>query len=339
MSSSNDHQSSVANRPNYFIETVGYGIGAVIIGCLAVMTNLAVMMLICTRKRLHNSSNLILCSKFFAGTLFGGLYVIPSWGFPQIQGFFPLCIIMPLFAQSLSINLNYHVSLISYDRYCHVAYPLRSPLTPVKKSLAVLLIWISSLAAPTIVTFSVIPPGNLTVCSINFKATGSRLLLLRLFSTLLFFVPLFVTIIFYVGILIVIWSRKRSISALISNRPLIMHAKRKTRAITYILMIIGIFSFCWSPYIVLTFIANVWSDTQVFFYVYGISVLLVFVYATINPLIYLFNTKSLRLEMMEVICIFKSKIINHNHNSWQETSFHSNAPVAVRTWSLWSTTV
>ena len=334
MSSSNDHQSS-----QYFVDTVGYGIGAVIIGCLAVMTNLAVMILICSRKRLHNSSNLILCSKFLAGTLFGGLYIVPSWGFPQIRQFFPLCTILPFFAQSMSINLNYHVSLISYDRYCHVVYPLRSPLTLIKKLLAILLIWISSLAAPVIVTFSIIPPGNLTVCSATIQPTADKMLLLRLFSALLFFVPLIVTIIFYVGILIVIWSRKRSIAALVSNRPLKMKAKRKTRAITHILMIIGIFLFCWSPYIVLTLISNAWSNTSAFFYVYGISVLLVFIYAAINPLIYLFNTQSLRLEMMEVICIFKSKIISHNHNSWQETSFHSNPPVALRTWSFWSTTV
>ncbi|EDV24345.1 uncharacterized protein TRIADDRAFT_57727 [Trichoplax adhaerens] len=335
MSSSNDNPMS---DPDNFIDSVAYEITAVSIGCLAVMTNVAVMMLICARKRLHNSSNLILCSKFFAGALFGGLYVIPTFGFPQIQTFFPFCIILPLLAQSMSININYHISLISYDRYCHVIYPLHSPLTPVKKSLSILLIWIASLAAPAIVTMSVVPPGNMTACDVNFQLDTGSQLLLKSFSALLFFIPLGVTIIFYVRILIVIWSRKRSISALVSNRPLILRAKRKTRAITHILMIIGIFSFCWSPYIISSFI-NGWLNEDVFYYVYGISILLIFIYATVNPLVYLFNTQSLRIEMVEVICIFKSKFLNHNHNSWQETSFHSTAPVAARTWSLWSTTV
>ncbi|RDD43949.1 5-hydroxytryptamine receptor 6, partial [Trichoplax sp. H2] len=119
------HQTSNSN--NYqLIEAESIVVYSVISG-LTILTNVSMLVLIISERKLHTMSNWIMASMFFTGIIFGLFYLLPRWALHNLWVYKdPIaCTVLPQTGLALILNFNLHLTLVSLDRYLCVMFPIK----------------------------------------------------------------------------------------------------------------------------------------------------------------------------------------------------------------------
>lgn len=265
----------------------------VILGSLSILTNsLILVFIVCDRKLRHISSNIVLSSLLVVGIIIGVLLItFYGWFFTPTTYRYPSCTILTIISQSLLLNYNLHMILISADKYLRVAYPIRYPniLSTSKLTAAIAMLWI---LAFTLV--GSIYSGMVTnqICFLN--RSLHTIILATVLVVITIFLPLASIIFLYIAIMCLVYSRAK---AVITIMPHVKQAnvRRNKKAIQQMAIIIGIFSLCWLPYTIAYMIGLRYQWTVSLDTLYGLKALL-YAHITINPMVYYCYTLSLRRE-------------------------------------------
>ncbi|EDV27336.1 Trace amine-associated receptor 7e [Trichoplax sp. H2] len=272
-----------------------------VISGLTILTNISLLGLIISERKLHTTSNWIMASMFFTGIIFGLFYLLPRWTL-YYQWLYkdPIaCTVLPLTGIGLIINLNLHLTLVSLDRYLCVMFPIRYKIrkTCLIVMLSVVAVWLLSILSAYLPLVTILIPLPDRCAELTSSNPLHQAYLILIFSVLFFF-PLLVLIVTYTQILFIVNNHQRNKIMHQRGSTPISLIKRNIRAIKCMAIMIGIFILFWLPYIVSLFMfffpGLVTSTAQES--VRNLQYL-AFSYPAINPLVYAYVTASLRREI------------------------------------------
>ena len=270
------------------------------IGVFTLLTNVFLFMMIMSCKRLRMTSNYIIASMCFVGILIALLYLLPRWTIPTFYRNPLLCQILPAIGQGLLLNLNFHVCLVSLERYIIILYPFWHRKYCCKK----LLLWIISIVWMLTISFPFIPlmtyqPIHQHGCN-NYIVLDkvSNLIMYCVYFSVFFFFPVTILISTYTCIFAKIISGQTKFS----KRANIFRRKRKT--LCHISIIVGLFILIWLPFVIAFFVLQLRTKTKQQLEILTITQYVSFSYPAINPLLYTYYTTSIREEI-----IFKIKLV------------------------------
>lgn len=321
-------QSSIINRT---ISSAAYSgeiyVYAIITG-ITIITNFTMLSFLILVRKLHSMSNGILCSMFCAGLIYGLAYLLPRWVMfvPWKLHLSYACQILPLVGTALTGNFNLHLVLVSIDRYCCVIYPLKynMPRTPIITRCAIVIVWLISIFIAFIPLFTFLVP-KIGFCGIQLNSRSFHIYTLIAFI-LLFYLPLFILCVVYTRILWIVnihtQRREEILSLHRSSSASVM--RRNFRAITYMMILIGLFMAFWLPtmiqYIVLFPTIHTGIDDRNIL----ISKILRYIalaYPAINPLIYAYFTPCIRSEIYKkFVRVLRTKVYKNKRSVWPEYS-------------------
>ena len=329
----NDSQINESAFDWYIFSQVYWGI----IGALTVVTNALLLLLILLRRKLWTFSHRIIASMAVVGVLFGAIYILPRWANPYGLNTPILCDITRQIGQSLVINLNVHICVISFDRYFAVMYPFHYPRRSTTRNLILLILAIWSVATIIpmlpLVTFR---PVNASYCTIWANdLVAEKAFLFSMFS-ILFFLPLAVILITYIRIISTSFAHRQRMNSF--NQK--MTRRRSLSIIIYdikalrqmaILLVVFCLGFC--PFVIMFIIQQEKisdSTTQVRSEALVITTFIAFSYPALNPLMYGYFSPDIRSECFKVFwksCIFSKK----NSLEMISTSEYLNGEVKTAT--------
>ena len=274
-----------------------YNIINVILGSLSILTNSLILTFIaCDRKLRHISSNIVLSSLLVVGAIFGVLLVtFYGWFFTPATYQYPSCVILTIIYQSLLLNYNLHMILISADKYLRVAYPIRYPniLSTPKLITAIIILWILAFTLVGGIYSRMITNH---ICFVD-RSTYTTILATVL-VVITIFLPLVCIIFLYIAIMCLVYSRAKLV---ITIMPHVKQAniRRNKKAIQQMAIIIGIFSLCWLPYTIAYMIKLQYQSTVTLDTLSAFKALL-YTHIAVNPVVYYCYTLSLRKEGVRV---------------------------------------
>ena len=315
---------STGKREAYFGEIYIYAI----ITAITLITNLIMLCFLIFVRKLHSMSNWILCSMFCTGLIYGLTYLLPRWVL-----FVPLklhlsyaCQILPLVGSALVVNFNLHLVLVSIDRYCCVLYPFQYNMAraPIITRCAIVFVWLISFFMASIPLFTFLVP-KIGICGIQLNSRSFHIYTLVTFI-LLFYLPLFILCIVYTRILWIVnihTQRRDQILARHESVPTSI-VRRNLRAITYMMILIGLFMIFWLPtmihYLVLFPTIHLGIDDRAI--VIGKIVRYIsLAYPAINPLLYAYFTPCIRSEIYRIFArTLCTNAYKNNRSVWPEYS-------------------
>lgn len=166
--------------------------------------------------------------------------------------------------------------------------------------------WLGSflLTVPVMLYAKVVQRQHMQVCMMNLDGPEDMYWYTLYQSILGFIIPLIIISTFYSLTLYHVFSSIRRV-----KRKQSVWAKRATKMV---LMVIGLFLFCWSPYHVIQ-VLNLTNNTPTiaFVYAYNISICLSYSHSCINPLMLLLFAQNYR----ERLCHRNARHSSQGHSS------------------------
>ncbi|RDD37995.1 Beta-4C adrenergic receptor [Trichoplax sp. H2] len=278
-------------------------IGWVTIGICILVANLFVFLIIVCRRRLHNSSNIILCSMFLSGSAIALLYVFPGRVFTvwRRTSIF-MCSSTPSFAFASLTCYNLHICGVSLDKSVAIMSPFRHRTISNSRNALILiaLIWLISFVASFVPLFTYRPYSNQRCVynpRVQEKIQQDSIFQIVLFVTLVI-VPMISTIILYS----IIFARINGDSSTLLKSK--YRGQKKLMAKNFkvarqMIFMLGIFAVCWLPFF-LMFIVQQFIYTLFTVELYNIFRYIAFVYPIINPILFAFFTSSIRAEILRL---------------------------------------
>lgn len=197
-------------------------------------------------------------------------------------------------------------------RYVAIVHPTSEKRTIQWTIIINMLVWLGSflLTIPVMLYAKVVRRQHLEVCMMYLDGPEDMYWYTLYQSILGFIVPLIIISTFYSLTLYHVFSSIRRV-----KRKQSVWAKRATKMV---LMVIGLFLFCWSPYHVIQ-VLNLTNNTPTitFVYAYNISICLSYSHSCINPLMLLIFAQNYR----ERLC----------YRNVQHSSQHSSKVTVVKT--------
>ncbi|XP_028816301.1 melanin concentrating hormone receptor 2b [Denticeps clupeoides] len=181
------------------------------------------------------------------------------------------------------------VTVLCIDRYIAIVHPTSEKRTIHWTILINVLVWVGSflLTVPVMMYTKVIRKKHTEICMLDLDGPQDMYWYTLYQSTLGFIVPLIIISTFYPLTLYHVFRSLRRV-----KRKQSLWAKRATKTVV---ILITLFLVCWSPYHVIQVInLSVQSPTNVFVYVYNISICLSYSHSCINPLMLLIFAQNYR---------------------------------------------
>ena len=270
-----------------------------IICCATIFSNGLVILVIITKRRLRTVSNALMVSMFITGCLFAILYIFPRWIYPYWTYSPFLCSILPNTGITLIICSNLHQCAISLDRFLRVTLPFNYDKVARKRYAAsvVIVIWIVSIFSGYFLNMFL---GFYWSSHCHLRYTPEEGEIYRIYYvvtySVLFFLPLAIIGATYVRIFVIINSKSRQELYYKRSRAPRSTLHKNLKAAKQVAMMTGIYSICWFPFIILTFITSLavfgGSSTRTIAILIEIFQYPAFSYHAINPLLYAFITAS-----------------------------------------------
>lgn len=273
-----------------------------IISGITILTNAYMLILICRKSKLWSSVNVILGSMFTAGVLFGSVYLLPRFAYGNLVAMGSYCHLLITFGQALSVIFMLHQCLICLDRYFGVLSPLKYRTFATSKIYIgiILITWLIAFfgASIPLMTFN---PIIGTTCNMTTHNIEAETVFIFTLLGALFFLPLIVILITYAHIIYIFNHRdplvlpvnqdgSTKLTFLQKNRKLVMNVA----VITTVLIVM------WCPYVTIVLIYRVkpvYSSSELT--VINIVQYFAFSYPAVSPLLYAYNMKSLRREVVK----------------------------------------
>ncbi|EDV28701.1 C-C chemokine receptor type 1 [Trichoplax sp. H2] len=277
------------------------------IGAITVMLNFVVLAIIIARKRLHNTTNVILGSMFFSDILFAAVYIFPRWVNPFYYRDWLYCSLVAVFAPLASAIINMHLMAASIDKFIATQFAIRYKVSarPLHAYLAVACIWILTLlmAFMPLIAYRPIYQG---LCypwhnAQQYKETIFNMIFLALF----FILPLLVMIGCYTRIYFIA-SKSLYFNSPINNDARSMRKHYKLARVLGILVLT--YFIMWTPFTSIYIISLFYSPFEIATSLQGyrealaVAQYIAFTYPAINPLLYGYFIPEIRNPVMRVLC-------------------------------------
>ncbi|EDV28454.1 Alpha-1A adrenergic receptor [Trichoplax sp. H2] len=280
-----------------------------------ILTNFG-MALIILSKQLNKTVNItVLTSMSFVGMLFAIIYLYPRLVIPDLNDISPLlCSILPQIGHFTIINLNFHVCLISLDKFYSVSAPFsyQKHATVKKAIVAIVVIWFISVVITTLplYTFRNIHESHKCI-SYSSDLQAELIFQLFIYSTF-FFLPLLIIIVVYGRLIMIsckITSKSMTITV-VSRQCNQSHSRRaistrnivkNRKAIVQTAVIIGIFIVLQTPFVIAFLVIQLDlhpSESDVL--AIKITRFLAFSYPGINPLVYAYYTADIKSAITRI---------------------------------------
>lgn len=219
----------------------------IFIAIITISGNGLVLLAMVKSKTLRTPTNLFISSLSVADLLIGtiampisiaGTFSKPQWFYSRLFDF--------MLSQSFTAS-TFNLSVVSFDRFVAVSFPLRyrTIMTKQKTIVAIIFIWLTSLLLSSI---------NL----VDFKLSRQRDELRLIFSILMFIIPFLIILYFYWRIFKV--ADRQAVTIKSQSRVFQIHIEmtnnpwKERRAAITIFIIVGIFAVCWIPNVIMAII-------------------------------------------------------------------------------------
>ena len=301
------------------------------IGIFTILCNLVLFISVAASKSIRSQSNVIICSSFFIGVLFGGIYILPRWGTPYYHQLLVFCEFLPILGSSFLLNYNLHQCLISIDRLIAIRWPIlyKQSIKPKHYIIAVICLWIFSLliSCIPIMTYH---PISMNSCRPVFYNTPEIQYNLTFFFGL-FYIPIALIVGCYSYIFYKIFrkgSKSNSIDVHNKSSQVTINSKKIINASKQMFMLTLLFLFMLFPYfcsyqvIILTIgLSNKSLDGFYRLPCWAritmplVTRYVAFLYPAINPLLYAYFVKSIRMAVYDSFHFRSTELSKHHRYS------------------------
>lgn len=273
------------------------------IGVVTLLTNIFLFTMIMSCKRLRMTSNYIIASMCFVGILIALLYLFPRWTIPTFYQNPLLCQILPAIGQGLLLNLNFHVCLVSLERYIIILYPFWHRKYCCKKVLLwiIFIVWLLTISFPFIPLMTYQPIRQHGCNNYIVLDKVSNMIMYCIYFSVFFFFPVTILISTYTCIFTKIMSGQSKFSKTASP------FRRKRKTLCHISIIVGLFILIWLPFVIAFFVLQLKTKSKEQLSILTVTQYVSFSYPAINPLLYTYYTTSIREEMIFKITLVLAK--------------------------------
>ena len=181
---------------------------------LICITNLSLVLLIIFKRKLRTTTNIIICSSCISSILFSFMILLNAMvitaASEQFGRYFSNLVVNPLFELTVGAIFNFHVTIISFERFYSVVLPFhyRRHDTFRNTTLALMAVWILPVVIIYIPLHIVQLRYSYKSCLNNFYSDNTKLL--HIILSTVFFLPLLAISITYIIIMIQVWRMKRN---------------------------------------------------------------------------------------------------------------------------------
>lgn len=279
---------------------------AAILTAPVIVTNLALVFLICSKEELRTASNAIICSSCFACMTLAILLItnaIVSIYASQLQSKLLLCILNRATELAASANITFHITMISVERFYSVVYPFKYQRFATNRNTCLLILGLWSI--PVVTIYLPVVVTSLTInghCQNWYNILTLRIIFHFILFPIVFVLPPVMTFIAYTAIMYKIFAMTKKIWSQWScnsncrriSRYQLMMAHRK--ALFQMLLLLSIYSISFFPFFTFYTIYTQSKNQQITTGTY-ISYLIAVTYILIHPLLSILFTAPIKEEL------------------------------------------
>ncbi|XP_007240700.4 pyroglutamylated RF-amide peptide receptor [Astyanax mexicanus] len=297
-----------------------FGLLYVLIFCLAVVGNGAVLVLLCRKKALQSPSTFFICSLALSDLLIAIVCVPAS----LLQHFFKnwlagdfLCKLVPFLQVTAIATSILTMTCIAVERFQGILYPLHVRNSYVLHSSIRMLaaVWLIALAiaAPmwfvqkVEVKYDFLFDVYHTCCLEVWSNHHQRLGYTACLSVLVFLVPMLTMAVLYGKIMRELWGKHRVHEAMFQTLPgseINKITRRKRRAVRMMATVVLLFAACWSPFHLVSLLLDYGKldlDLDSEFLLVSLVQILGFSNSVCNPLVYATINTNFKREMLALL--------------------------------------
>ncbi|XP_069610590.1 growth hormone secretagogue receptor type 1-like [Ranitomeya imitator] len=287
----------------------------IVLFLLGVTGNLVTILIYKRYKDMRSTVNMYLSSMAVSDILIflglpSDLYRI--WKYkPYIFGNF-LCKFLVYLSETCTYCTILHITTVSVERYLAICYPLKAKIMITKKRVKIIIIflWILALitAGPVLFLFGVehrngTEPEETKECKYTEHAALNGFLgVMAWVSTIYFFIPVFFLTLLYGLICRKLWKNKHGVQGPIAaNR-----GKQHKQTVKMLAVVVLSFVLCWLPFHIGR-ILFAWTGLEVVIlyhltqYLNLLSMVLFYLNASINPMLYNIMSQKYRAAMSKIL--------------------------------------
>lgn len=156
------------------------------------------------------------------------------------------CNLSLTFGISFFINLNFHMCILSLERYFSVVYPFYYKYIITRRNIIIILLisWLFSVVVgfiPYMIFFNL----NNQICTARSNDQQAEIIYYYIVFIILFYIPLIVIIATYARI---VWIVRTMNNDQRKTSYMVIAEKKNKKALLQVSIIVGIFCLCWTPY-------------------------------------------------------------------------------------------
>lgn len=261
-----------------------------------------VLILIAIYKFRNLRSNMhILIANVAVSDLLVGAVLIPAnlvFGMMWLNRYKYICLCgLSMFVFCLGAN-SYNLTLISFERYLAIVYPLK--ITRLRKSVMVLVIsigWLLSVgsASPPIIGWNNYKNETAQCYDHNIWTEGYMVWINGQFVTFIILNFILYSIVMRIAV-----QKSRNNSIVHGNVTIHNKRRKDLHQLVTMVIVLGTFALCWLPYVVMYFVVQVWNSPQTD-YVRRVSLIPGLMNSGLNWIIYGYRNRTFRKAFQIIV--------------------------------------
>ncbi|EDV20904.1 uncharacterized protein TRIADDRAFT_60579 [Trichoplax adhaerens] len=279
---------------------------AAVITAPVLMTNIILILLISTQRKLRTPSNAIVCNSCIACLVLGIIHIVSAAislnQISQIENIALFCFFNESTELALSGVVTFHITILALERFFSVVYPFKYERLTTNRNIAILLLslWI----IPICVIFIPVTVTSLSIggnCDEWSEIPSVRVVFLYVLFPLVLFIPSIITLLAYSGIMYKIyiitsqtWSQQTYTNyQRNSSRYQLMVGHRK--ALFQMLILLTVYSLSYFPFYAF-YVIYIESNRQILATAAYVSYLVAIAYLSFHPILIMSFTANLKEE-------------------------------------------
>ena len=302
-----------------------------ITGGTTILTNLGILLLMAYHRKLRQPPQAPYMISMFVGSFLSAVfYVLPrhinTKNSPMLLYPFT-CSIMPYLGASFLVNLNFHICILTLNRYLSIEFPFRHLHYLSYKATACVLfcLWLltAAIAALPLMTFV---QYNGSICALNIIAKNenarlSQQIYLSVIFTCLLILPLACFLPCYARIFYIVNVHARRMQGETDSHGHQSSLNRRNiKAAKQIIILVTLFLICYLPFAIGFMILNVrpglkYTNTEI--HLIQLLRFIAFSYAAVNPILFALYTADIKITIkmyLNAISNLCCKRYPHHHS-------------------------